>query len=56
MKELQRHLAHAGYYEGEIDGKLGPASREAIRAFQNGRGLVADGFAGVQLLETLRSG
>ena len=31
----------------------GPASRAAIRAYQSGRGLVADGFAGLQLLETL---
>ena len=43
----------AGYYDGEIDGKLGPASRAAIRAFQSGRGMIADGFAGLQLLETL---
>ena len=41
----------AGYYDGEIDGKIGPAARAAIRAFQSGRGLVADGFAGLQLLE-----
>ena len=54
--ELQQHLARAGYYDGEIDGKLGPASRAAIRAFQSGRGLAADGFAGLQLLQTLRSG
>ena len=54
--ELQQHLARHGYYEGAIDGKLGPASRAAIRAFQSGRGLVADGFAGLQLLQSLRSG
>jgi membrane-bound lytic murein transglycosylase B len=54
--ELQRHLARAGYYDGEIDGKLGPASFAAIRAYQSGQGLVADGYAGLQLLETLRSG
>jgi membrane-bound lytic murein transglycosylase B len=54
--ELQQHLARAGYYEGAIDGKIGPASRAAIRAYQSGRGLAADGFAGLQLLETLRSG
>jgi membrane-bound lytic murein transglycosylase B len=56
LEELQRHLAEAGYYNGEIDGKLGPASREAIRAFQSRRGMTADGFGGVRLLETLRSG
>jgi membrane-bound lytic murein transglycosylase B len=54
--ELQQHLARAGFYDGEIDGKLGPASRAAIRAWQSGRGLPADGFAGLQLLETRRNG
>lgn len=54
--ELQQHLARAGFYDGKIDGKLGPASRAAIRAWQSGRGLPADGFAGVQLLQTLRNG
>lgn len=54
--ELQQHLARAGYYDGAIDGKLGPASRAAIRAYQSGRGLIADGFVGLQLLQALRSG
>jgi membrane-bound lytic murein transglycosylase B len=54
--ELQQHLAKAGYYEGEIDGKIGPQSRAAIRAYQTSVGMVADGFAGLQLLETLRNG
>jgi membrane-bound lytic murein transglycosylase B len=54
--ELQHHLARFGLYEGAIDGKIGPQSRAAIRAFQSGRGMVADGFAGVQLLEAARSG
>jgi membrane-bound lytic murein transglycosylase B len=52
--ELQQHLARAGFYSGEIDGKLGPASRAAIRAWQSDRGIPADGFAGLQLLEALR--
>ncbi|MGH6923909.1 MAG: lytic murein transglycosylase [Propylenella sp.] len=54
--ELQHYLAKAGYYDGAIDGKLGPRSREAIRAYQAGVGMAPDGFAGLQLLETLRSG
>ena len=54
--ELQRYLAALGYYDGAIDGKIGPLSRAAIRAYQARVGLVADGFAGLQLLETLRSG
>ncbi|MBA3519665.1 MAG: lytic murein transglycosylase [Rhizobiales bacterium] len=54
--ELQGHLIRVGLYQGAIDGKIGPRSRAAIRAFQSGRGLKADGFAGVRLLEALRSG
>jgi len=54
--ELQERLTQAGHYQGAIDGKLGPQSREAIRAWQSRRGMVADGYAGLQLLETLRSG
>src|SRR4029078_6950492 len=33
IREMQRHLTEAGFYDGEIDGKLGPASRDAIRAY-----------------------
>jgi membrane-bound lytic murein transglycosylase B len=54
--ELQQHLARVGLYVGAIDGQIGPQSREAIRAYQSRRGMVADGFAGLQLLEALRSG
>lgn len=54
--ELQQHLARAGYYDGVIDGKIGPASRAAIRAYQAGRGLVPDGFASLELLKVLRNG
>jgi membrane-bound lytic murein transglycosylase B len=54
--ELQQHLARVGLYEGAIDGKIGPRSRAAIRAFQSKSGMIADGFAGVRLLETIRSG
>lgn len=54
--ELQQRLAAAGFYDGAIDGKIGPKSRAAIRAWQQRRGFVADGFAGLRLLEALRRG
>jgi membrane-bound lytic murein transglycosylase B len=54
--ELQQHLARAGMYDGAIDGKIGPKSRAAVRAWQSRRGLVADGHVGLLLLETIRSG
>ncbi len=56
LREIQSHLARAGYYGGKIDGKIGPMSKEAIRAYQARRGLEPDGFAGFNLLLRLRDG
>src|SRR6266513_1538046 len=36
---VQEQLARAGYYDGPIDGVLGPMTREAIAAFQADNGL-----------------
>ena len=33
--QLQRRLARAGYYHGAIDGIMGPATRRAMRAYEN---------------------
>ena len=55
-QELQQHLAQRGFYNGVIDGKIGPKSRVAIRAFQSRSGMVPDGFAGSSLLMLLRQG
>ncbi len=56
LRELQAQLARSGYYKGRIDGKIGPVSRAAIRAFQVRSGQVADGYAGATLLNRLRGG
>ncbi|QRN80643.1 MAG: peptidoglycan-binding protein, partial [Nocardiopsis sp. BM-2018] len=40
---------------GTIDGMFGSMTREAVRSFQRGRGLPADGYANMALLERLRS-
>ena len=53
-KELQSHLANKGFYSGDIDGKIGPVSIAAIRAFQNSVGMVADGYISFDLLNRLR--
>jgi hypothetical protein len=37
---VQEQLAAAGYYDGPIDGILGPMTREAIAAYQADNGLV----------------
>ena len=36
---VQQQLANAGYYNGPIDGELGPMTREAIAAYQADNGL-----------------
>lgn len=45
-KQVQMALKKAGFYKGPIDGKIGPATNEAIRAFQKANGLKADGIVG----------
>jgi len=45
-KQIQRALKNAGYYEGPIDGKIGPKTKAAIIKFQKANGLKADGIAG----------
>ncbi len=43
---IQKALKKAGYYNGAIDGKVGPGTRDAIVAFQKDNGLTADGICG----------
>lgn len=52
-RDIQAALKEAGYYEGPIDGKLGPKSRKAIRDFQTNRGLTVDGVAGTNTKKAL---
>lgn len=46
IKQVQLALKKAGFYKGDIDGKKGPRTKEAIRAFQKARGLKVDGVVG----------
>ena len=43
---LQIVLKSYDYYEGKIDGKIGPVSKAALRSFQNKNGLIVDGILG----------
>ena len=52
--ELQRRLMALGYDPGPVDGKVGPETRRAIRAFQKGAGKPADGYANHDLLKAVR--
>ena len=38
VAELQRRLARAGYYNGSVDGVMGPQTRRAIRAYERDHG------------------
>ncbi|WP_336276412.1 lytic murein transglycosylase [Bartonella sp. CB178] len=53
-KELQYHLGELGYYEGEIDGKIGIASKKAIKAFQLQHNLEVNGHPSQSVLLLLR--
>lgn len=53
-RDLQNLLTAQGHPVGAVDGKIGPRTRAALRAFQTGAGLPADGYADAALLETLR--
>jgi len=44
--DIQTALKHAGFYEGKIDGKIGPMSKKAIAEFQKANNLPADGKVG----------
>ena len=52
---VQKALKKAGYYNGAIDGKVGPGTRDAIAAFQKDNGLKADGVCGRSTWAKLKS-
>lgn len=45
-QEIQTALKNAGYYTGNVDGKIGPMTKKAIEEFQKANGLGADGKVG----------
>ncbi|HPN88373.1 MAG TPA: peptidoglycan-binding domain-containing protein [Candidatus Omnitrophota bacterium] len=45
-EQIQQALQNAGFYQGAIDGKIGPKSKKAIREFQEQNGLSVDGKVG----------
>ena len=40
---VQVELMRLGYYKGKIDGKMGPGTKEALRAFQRAEWLAITG-------------
>ena len=55
VRDMQVRLINLGYLKGEADGQFGSATENAVKAFQNQHGLMADGYAGEQTLNLLYS-
>lgn len=53
-KELQTRLTQIGFDTQSIDGRIGPNTINAVRAYQLAQGLLPDGYASLKLLERLR--
>ena len=53
---VQTALARRGYYAGQVDGVIGPETRNAIREFQRDNGLQVTGDINSQLVQALRLG
>ena len=53
IREIQRCLKNAGFYQGDVDGIKGRKTRAAIRKFQSANGLAADGVVGKKTWEAL---
>ena len=54
-REIQQALKNAGFYQGAIDGKMGPLTRAAVQEFQRVHGLTDDGVVGKQTWAKLRA-
>jgi N-acetylmuramoyl-L-alanine amidase len=51
--EIQTSLKNAGFYSGNVDGKVGPKTKAAIEAFQKANNLTADGKVGPKTWQAL---
>ena len=54
-REIQQALKQAGFYQGSVDGKVGPRTLQAIREFQQAHQLKADGKVGPRTWAALSS-
>jgi hypothetical protein len=54
VSDVQTALAREGYYDGAIDGNLGPATRNALRRYQRDRGLQVTGNIDRAVTQALR--
>ena len=54
-REIQQALKNAGFYQGNLDGKTGAMTKEAIKEFQRVHGLTDDGVVGRQTWAKLKT-
>lgn len=54
ISDIQRELARRGFYEGAVDGRHGPRTEAAVRAFETQVGLRPTGEPSEQILARLR--
>ncbi|SEG65258.1 lytic murein transglycosylase [Thalassococcus halodurans] len=52
--EMQRRLTAKGFDTVKVDGKIGPLTINAVRRFQQSRGMKPDGYASLRILQALR--
>jgi len=54
-KMIQQALKNLGLYSGEVDGSIGPKTKEAIKEFQSKNSLAADGKVGPKTWAALKN-
>jgi putative peptidoglycan binding protein len=54
VSDVQSALSREGYYDGPIDGRLGSATRKALRRYQSDHGLDVTGGINRAVIEALR--
>ena len=54
VRQMQEALARRGFPSGVADGIVGPATRDAVRAYQRSLAIPADGFPSAELLQRLQ--
>ncbi len=56
IADVQGVLQQMGYYKGEVDGLLGPLTREALAAYQADQGLTTTAVIDEPTLDSLGLG
>ena len=54
-RQIQQALKNAGFYQGSVDGKGGPMTKNAVKEFQRVHGLTDDGLVGRQTWAKLKA-